>query len=135
LQPLRKYSGDERTQRKFEKKTKRRLELPYQFPAKRPKLAEEVASHSDKRTRPQDDVLRFLKSRPQIGELQKAAAKERKPAKNEGARTVAGEEAADFLDDDRFKGMPSAWQRSEAVDAFLKRAPVMDPASSMLGGW
>ena len=67
--------------------------------------------------------------------MQKTAADERKPTKKETTRTVAGGEAAEFLEDDRFDGVRSAWQRNETVDAFLKRAPVMDPETANLGPW
>lgn len=129
------YPGDEPTKQRLEKKTKRKLRLPHFFPAKRPRLERPEASRATpKRERAKDDALGFLKSSPQIGELQKATAKG-KPAKKELARNVAGEEAADFLDEDRFKGEPAAWQQREAVDAFLKRAPVMDPDTARLGPW
>ena len=67
--------------------------------------------------------------------MQKTAAKEWKSTKQESVRTVAGEESTDYVDDTRFEGDDSAWQHDETVDAFLKRAPVLDPESSNLGYW
>ena len=131
-----KFLGDERTIRRLEKKAKRKLELPYQWPVKRARVEIKPASPiSQPKEEPKNDVHSFLKSRSQIESLQKAAVKYRQPASKEVARTIAGDEAADFLNDDRFRGVPSAWQQNETVDAFLNRAPIMDPRTALLGPW
>ncbi|KXS95513.1 hypothetical protein AC578_4624 [Pseudocercospora eumusae] len=49
--------------------------------------------------------------------------------------SFALQKSPDLVDIDRFKGHPCAWQRSETIDAFLKRLPVGDPNTSTLDGW
>jgi hypothetical protein len=128
--------GDERTVQRLEKKAKRKLEILHQWPVKRARLESKALSlNGQLKGEPKDDVLNFLKSRPQIENLYKATAKNRQAGDKEAARTVAGDEAPDFLNHDRFKGVASAWQHDETVDAFLKRAPIMDPRTAMLGPW
>ena len=122
--------------KKLERKSKRKLELPNSPAVKRKRVeVDDVSSGAKPLKVAKQDILGFLKSRPQVQGMQKAAAKDRKRSQDKRARTLAGEEAADFLDDDRFEGVRSAWQRHETVDAFLKRAPLMDPATSSLGPW
>ncbi|KAK5168639.1 uncharacterized protein LTR77_005948 [Saxophila tyrrhenica] len=36
---------------------------------------------------------------------------------------------------DRFYGEPSAWQQRETITEFMRRAPVTDPETAMLGPW
>ncbi|KAF7190558.1 hypothetical protein HII31_07717 [Pseudocercospora fuligena] len=84
---------------------------------------------------PDQDVVSFLKSRPQLFALQKSHDDDLKPKCREAARTVAGEAEPDVVDVDHFKGHPCAWQQSETIDAFLRRLPVGDPNTSTLDGW
>ncbi|KAK3709943.1 hypothetical protein LTR37_010562 [Vermiconidia calcicola] len=133
--------GNEATRSALEKKATRKLKRPHQDPlgrvsVKKPKLAVKsdpkgikIPKHSSV------PVLDFLKSRPQIKALQDAAAVDRKPATKQLARTPSGEEAADLLEDDRFRGDPAAWQQHKTVDAFIRRAPVADPNTASLGPW
>ena len=104
---------------------------------KRAKVEPKSARQLEPKAEPRqsENVLDFLKSRPQVVALQKAALSERKPVKKESTRTAGGEEAADLLENDRFVGDPSAWQKDETIDAFLKRAPVADPSTATLGPW
>ncbi|KAK3724451.1 hypothetical protein LTR37_001075 [Vermiconidia calcicola] len=135
------FYGDEVTRSTLEKKATRKLKRPPQEPlervsVKKPKLAETSNMKEIKTPKHSSvPVLDFLKSRPQIRALQDAAAVERKPAKKQPARTASGDEAADLLKDDRFRGDPAAWQQHETVHTFLKRAPVADPNTASLGPW
>lgn len=126
----------------MEKKAKHGIKRLYQHPwphvnTKRRNVERLSTTPPGAKPEPQQngDVLEFLKSRPQIAALHEAAASDPISRRKESTRTAKGEEAADLLDDNRFEGNPSAWQHGESVNAFLKRAPVSDPATARLGPW
>lgn len=108
--------------------------MPHRCPVKRQRI-EKTERKPDQALKSSHDVLGFLKSRPRIGVMQTTAVKEMKPTSKETISTTASEEAAELIEDDRFDGLRSAWQRNETVDAFLKRAPITDLESASLGPW
>ncbi len=51
-------------------------------------------------------------------------------------RTSSTAEAVEMVDSNCFEGDPSAWQqKNETILEFLRRAPVGNPASAILGPW
>lgn len=82
-----------------------------------------------------EDILDFLRTRPQIVKLQKDFLQGRTPTEEYNTRTVAGQEASELVHSDRFQGSPGAWQQSETIDEFLKRLPVTDPNTADVGPW
>jgi hypothetical protein len=75
------------------------------------------------------NILEFLKSRPQIAALQKTNSSSLRGTK----KKLADVEASELVDNDRFEGEPSAWQQSETVVDFLRRAPIDKPSTAGLG--
>ena len=117
----------------LEEQIKRQLKQPYDpFAAVRNRV--KILPLGSKPSE-DENVLGFLKSRPQIAALEKAAADRRKPGKKQPVRNLNGDEAADLLHSDRFKDHTAAWQQSETIDDFLKRLPVADPSSAEVGPW
>ena len=82
-----------------------------------------------------ENVLDFLKSRPQVAAMQKSAAADRKPFEKTASRTISGEEAADLLNDDHGTGCPATWQPDESIRDFMNRLPVADPNTTKVGPW
>lgn len=116
------FVGDETIQSNLERKTKRRLEQIYNpfddVMAKRSKLETKVKTNKD------ENVLDFLKSRPQIAALESSATKDRKTGKIRSSRTTNGEEAADLLHSDRFVsvlGSPPVTMEAMTDDMRLTR--------------
>ena len=93
-------AGDDRTKSILERKTKRGLKRPYtpyaHVTAKRIKLEANVEPKLD------ENVLDFLKTRPQIASLEKSAVRGRTVAEIRSGRTANGEEVADLIYSDRF---------------------------------
>ena len=100
------YSGDETIKSEMEQTTKRRLEIAHnpfsEVMAKRIKLETPIESKKN------EDVLDFLKSRPQV-----AARAAQDKSKSHGRKTtelrsgrVPADEAADLLNDNRFVSLP-----------------------------
>lgn len=123
-------AGDEATQAQWEQEAARTIKLPHDpfaHAAKRRKIDPAVKGNDD-------NVLTFLKSRPQIASMKEVAAAP-PAAKRTSKRNLNGDEAADLLYSDRFKGHAAARQQDETIDAFLKRLPVADPATAHAGPW
>lgn len=80
-----------------------------------------------------ENVLDFLKNRPQLADLKKSS----EVAFPSGAvlRNLAGEEVDDLVKDDSDEGCPASWQHNETVVDFLRRLPVDDPATARVGPW
>ncbi|TKA80483.1 hypothetical protein B0A55_02312 [Friedmanniomyces simplex] len=133
----------ESLERRVSRGAKRQLETPFSdVMSKRVKL--EPASTAlpspsttpEMRGKPTENVLDFLKSRPQIAAMHGGHIKGLNPAKAEPVRNLNGKQSTDLVEADDFsKGDPSAWQRSESIIDFLRRAPVADPATASLGPW
>ncbi|KAK4955186.1 hypothetical protein LTR10_007381 [Elasticomyces elasticus] len=144
------FYGDEKMQKKLERKVtkgkKRRLdvmETPFtKAMAKRIKLDSKSPAlptpspTPEVRPKPPYTVLEFLKSRPQVAAMQGTHTKKLEPKRKEPPRTLNGKRSMDLIDvPDNCLGDPSAWQRSETVVQFLRRAPVADPDTGNLGPW
>ena len=81
-----------------------------------------------------DNVLSFLKSRPQIAKMETAAVEKREDLAAKTPSKLVVDDPGDLPDPEIIKD--SAWkQPNESVDAFLKRAPVADPETANLGPW
>lgn len=81
------------------------------------------------------DVLSFLKSRPQIARLGNKNAKSAASLPFEHPRTSEGKKVDDLVNVDRYKGRSDAWQQSETIEDFLQRLPIEDPATATVGPW
>jgi len=83
----------------------------------------------------QENVLDFLKSRPQLADL-RGASKSKSGFAKEGSRKLSsGATDPDLVPDNRFEGQRSAWQQNETVLEFLRRLPVDQPVTAAVGPW
>lgn len=82
-----------------------------------------------------EDVVGFLRSRPQINAMQKRDSRNAPASKRKTFPISDGNEAADLLQEDRFENHPGAWQQNETVVDFLRRLPVAEPGTARVGPW
>ncbi|KAK5684328.1 hypothetical protein LTS10_004195 [Elasticomyces elasticus] len=144
------FYGDEKMQKKLERKVtktiKRRLdvmETPFtKAMAKRIKLDSESPAlptpspTPEVRSKPSENVLDFLNSRPQVAAMQGTHTKNLEPKRKEPPRTLKGKKDSDLVEaPDYHKGSASAWQRNETVVAYLRRMPIADPSTFSPDGW
>lgn len=143
------FYGDKGVRQKMEKNASRPLKRCFEPPIHpsafkkiksvepREKPAVPVSSPPEPKCEPpsQQDVLSFLKSRPQLQSLDKTHKKSLDRPKQEGARTVAGERTPDFVSVDRATDREDEWRSNETIDALLRRVPVADPATARVGPW
>lgn len=137
------FYGDKITRQRLERRARRPLKRPYQqawpqsvVPVKKVKMELNLPVKADSQTatKAEQNVVDFLRSRPQLPKLQHDNKKA--PELREPARTVSGEEAEDMLEDEAISRDPAAWQRDkETILEFLRRLPVSEPSSAAVGPW
>ncbi|KAK4539572.1 hypothetical protein LTR36_010849 [Oleoguttula mirabilis] len=136
------FYGDAKMQRELERKLQHALKRGYDetfahLNAKRVKLERETEASPTATTEvnPSEDVMRFLKTRPQVAAMREDDFKCLQPAKRLPTPDASNEEAAEMLDDRHFEGHRDAWQQNETVKDFLRRLPVDDPKTGLVGPW
>lgn len=137
-------SGDDNTIADFEESSRRKLKLPplrLRQVAKKRKIDSDSVKHlnDDPTASPapkdENNVPHFLKSRPQVSKLQRDSNQDRKATTSFKSKLRTGEEASGLVHSDHFKGRADAWQQDESINDFLKRLPVTEPETAIVGPW
>ena len=98
--------------------------------------AVEVTPAIKKEPNAAENVLDFLRSRPQVAAMQQTRVKNIAPAKKEPPRSLDSKvEAEDLVENLRYRGNPDTWQEGETINDFLRRAPVDEATTADLGPW
>lgn len=137
-------SGDEETVAMWEDNADRMLELSSERIVrplrKKPKLEAPLKEEDDflkaaSSSKGETNVRDFLKSRPQSSKLQRGSVRDQPTSAKPKPRTLASEEASEMVHCDNWKGRADAWQQNEPIDVFLKRLPITDPNTAIVGPW
>lgn len=93
-------------------------------------------SSSKLHPRSKDDIVDFLRTRPQVASLRDDHRAHVQPPKPESTRGFDGQQTRDLVEIDRFKGVTGAWQQDESIESFLHQYPVDDPNTrAAIDGW
>ena len=84
--------------------------------------------------RTQENVLDFLRNRPQLAGMEKASETSLRSVPST-PNLAGGQEVEDLVSSNASQGNPSSWQHSETVVDFLRRLPVDHPATADVGPW
>ncbi|KAK1814923.1 hypothetical protein LTR12_010699 [Friedmanniomyces endolithicus] len=133
------FYGDVKTQESLQREAleggKRPLEIPFSdVMAKRTKVEPPATACPAPAATPEIKTrILEIQPRSQIGAMQGGPGEHLVPARSD----LSDNDSIDLVaaDDDVDKNHSSAWQRTESIIDFLRRAPVADQATASLGPW